>query len=55
MRECGSADAWRWAKSSPAGIALIAERLCLAVDVAAVKFASGNQIDDLVREEEILD
>jgi chorismate mutase-like protein len=60
MREHRPAEAWPWARSSPAGIALhalialVAERLCLGVDVAAVKFASGSPIDDPAREQEIL-
>lgn len=36
-------------------VVLIAERLALGADVAAAKFVSGGEIDDPVREKEILD
>lgn len=36
-------------------VELAARRLVLAVDVAAAKFASGQQVDDPAREQQILD
>jgi chorismate mutase len=36
-------------------VELAAKRLMLAVDVAAAKFVTGQQVDDLAREQEILD
>lgn len=36
-------------------VELVARRLALAVDVAAVKFANGQQVDDPAREQQILD
>jgi chorismate mutase len=61
MRASETARALPWAEIASAGVSLdalivlIAKRLSLGVDVAAAKFARGGQIDDPVREEEILD
>lgn len=60
MHARGSVAGSPWAGSISAGasmgalIALIAKRLSLGIDVAAAKFVGGEQVDDPVREEEIL-
>ena len=36
-------------------VVVAARRLVLGVDVAAAKFLSGQRVDDLVREQEILE
>jgi chorismate mutase len=61
MRASESAEVSPWAESAStrvppdALIVLIAKRLLLGVNVAVAKFVSGRQIDDPVREKEILD
>lgn len=59
MSACGSAEPLS-AASIPDGVEfdalveLAAKRLMLAVDVAAAKFVTGRAVDDLAREQEIL-
>jgi chorismate mutase-like protein len=61
MRTYGSVDVSPWTEgisarvSLDALIVLIAKRLLLGVDVAAAKFVTGGQIEDPIREGEILD
>jgi chorismate mutase len=62
MRTCGEAEmSSSWEENAFARVSLdalvvlIARRLMLGADVAAVKFIDGGQIDDPVREKEILD
>jgi chorismate mutase-like protein len=61
MQECETPDVSPSADNTPSPVSLdvlmvlIARRLSLAVEVAAAKFVSGQQIDDPIREEAILD